>query len=300
MTCYRPVTAFKPLDGGSVSFVDKRNHREITIKCGQCIGCRLERQEMWAVRCYAESKCHAQNMFITLTYDSEHLPMYGSLQYSDFQKFMYRLRKRCGPVRFFVCGEYGENFDRPHYHALLFGHRFNDLVVANGLASKEPVYRSPTLEALWPLGFSSVGDVTFASARYCANYCVKKVSGPLADSHYQRVDVRTGELVSIVPEFARMSLKPGIGFNWLVKYWTDLYTRGYDAVIINGRKTRIPRYFDKKMDDIVPLLMDDVEFSRALRGELRAEDRTPARLAVREQVEYARVSFNRDKNQGVL
>ncbi|QXP08592.1 MAG: replication initiator protein [Arizlama microvirus] len=255
---------------------------------------------MWAVRCYAESKCHAFNSFITLTYNEDNLPMHGSLKYKDFQRFMYRLRKKFGPVRFFMCGEYGENFDRPHYHALLFGLHFSDRVPANGLCSKDVVYRSESLEKLWPFGFSSIGEVNFATARYCATYCVKKVTGPLAEDHYKRVDTRTGEIVSVVPEFAHMSLRPGIGFNWLEQYWRDLYLRGYDAVIINGRKTRIPRYFDKKMDDIRPLLMDDVEFDRALRGMDRLEDRTFERLAVREQVEYARVNFNNERRSKVL
>lgn len=295
MTCYRPVDAFRPLDGGAISFREIKNAREIKIKCGQCIGCRLERQEMWAVRCYAESKMHPVSSFVTLTYDDDHYPMHGSLNYRHFQLFMYRLRKKFGPVRFFMCGEYGEQLERPHYHALLFGLDFADKYVANSIRSTSVVYRSPTLERMWNHGFSSIGDVTFASARYCAAYTTKKVTGKMADDHYTRVDTRTGELVRVEPEFSRMSLKPGIGASWLEMYWKDLYSRGYDAVIINGRKTRIPRYFDKRMDTIRPLLMDEVEFDRALRGESHAEDRTRERLAVREAVEVARMSFDKQR-----
>ena len=121
MACYKPIEAFKDLAGGPVRFHEFKNSRRVQLKCGQCIGCRLERQEMWAVRCYAESRCHARNSFITLTYSPENYPMHGSLTYQDFQKFMYRLRRKYGPVRFFMAGEYGEQLERPHYHALLFG-----------------------------------------------------------------------------------------------------------------------------------------------------------------------------------
>ena len=96
MTCYRPLTAFKPLDGGPVTFFEKPNSREIQLSCGQCIGCRIRKRENWAVRCYCESKMHQDNIFLTLTYDDEHLPSDGSLNYRHYQLFMKRLRKRSG------------------------------------------------------------------------------------------------------------------------------------------------------------------------------------------------------------
>jgi hypothetical protein len=300
VTCYRPMDAWAPLDGGPISFSEIKDSREIRLKCGNCLGCRLERRDMWALRCYCESKMHRDNCFITLTYDDEHLPMHGSLCYRDFQLFMMRLRKRCGSgIRFFMCGEYGENFDRPHFHALLFGHRFDDITPANGVFSHSRCYRSETLEKLWTKGFSTVGEVTFASARYTAAYCVKKVTGPLAEEHYKRVDTRTGEIVTVTPEFAHMSLKPGIGFTYLEKYWRDMYMTGHNAVIVDGKKKKIPRYFDKRMDDLLPLFMDDIEFQRQLAAEPFAVDNTRERLQVREIVESARVKFEKSKQTGV-
>lgn len=297
MTCYRPVTAWKP-DDGPISFSEKKDHREIQIKCGQCIGCRIERRDSWAVRCFAESQCYRDNCFITLTYDDAHYPQYGSLHYPDFQRFMKRLRKKVGAVRFFMCGEYGEELQRPHYHALLFGFNFADRVKCNSLRSDHDVYRSETLERLWPYGFSSIGEVTLASARYCAAYTVKRISGDRALEHYSRVMPSTGEIVQLEPEFAHMSLRPGIGEPWLRKYWQDLYERGHNAVIIGGRKHRIPRYFDSKMDDIVPLLMDSVEWSRFQESEKHLADNTRERLAVREVVELAKQSFNNQRKSG--
>ena len=41
---------------------------------------------------------------------------------------------------------------------------FSDRKRIPGGASGAPLYRSDTLERLWPYGFSSIGDVTFESA----------------------------------------------------------------------------------------------------------------------------------------
>ena len=64
-----------------------------SIACGQCQGCRLERSRQWAVRCLHESKLHADNCFLTLTYSEEHLPRDGSLHIKHVQDFLKRLRK---------------------------------------------------------------------------------------------------------------------------------------------------------------------------------------------------------------
>lgn len=40
-----------------------------------------------------------------------------------------------------------------------------------------------------------------------------------------------------------MSLKPGIGAHWFLKYHSDVYPR--DEVILRGRSLRPPKYYDK-------------------------------------------------------
>lgn len=294
MPCFRPITCFKPLAGGGpVSFTEVKDSREIQIKCGQCIGCRIMKRDMWAVRCYAESKTHDANCFVTLTYDEEHLPKYGSLNYRDFQLFMKRFRKKCGPVRFFMSGEYGEQKQRPHYHALFFGHDFPDKFRANSVySSAGPLYRSPTLDALWGKGFATIGEVTFASARYTAAYICKKHSD---DEKYRFVDRETGEFVYVEKEFARMSLRPGIGAAWLEMYWRDIYRTGHRAVVINGRKHKAPTYFDARMKETMPVMMEDYLTEQELEVQRYALDNTPARLAQREQVALAKEKFYKEK-----
>lgn len=310
MACFHPVSAWRS-EAGDVFFgAERKNVRPLTLPCGQCIGCRLERSRQSAVRCMHEASLHDLNSFVTLTYDSNNLS--PSLNYRDFQLFMKRLRKSsardasgteagtnptdarsgAGRIRFFMCGEYGDNFGRPHFHALLFGKGFADRVEWKRLPSGSQLYRSKELERLWPYGFSSVGDVTFESAAYVARYCMKKVTGDAAAEHYQRVDCRTGELVSVVPEFARMSLKPGIGADWIRLYRTDVYRGDGDAyVVVNGMKCKPPRYYDQYMSET--LERDVFEFSRHVKALERLDDQTPERLAVRERVTRARLEFKK-------
>lgn len=287
--CYHPLSAFRLADG-SVSFVERGDViRALFLPCGQCIGCRLERSRQWAVRCVHESKLHERNCFVTLTYDNAHLPDDFSLRYSDFQRFMKRLRKEAGkPVRFFMCGEYGEGLSRPHYHALLFGYDFEDKLYFKR-AGESVLYTSRRLERLWPFGFSLIGDVSFESAAYCARYCVKKVNGKDADRHYVLLDKESGEVIGQrVPEFAHMSLKPGIGKGWYDRYKTEFYQ--HDRVIVRGAAAKPPRYYDKCARRDLPEFFDGVQMRREERGLRRGVENSDARLVVQEQVTAARLA----------
>ncbi|AXH76603.1 MAG: replication initiator protein [Microviridae sp.] len=291
MACYKPIVAWKPLEGGALHFSEKKGCREIKIPCGQCIGCRISKRDAWAFRCYAESKLHKDNCFVTLTYDPEFMPQYGSLNYRDIQLFHKKLRQKLGPFRFFVCGEYGEQFSRPHYHGLYFGLSFPDAVKSNSVQSKYDIYKSEILSELWGKGFCSIGQVTYESARYCAVYTTKKVTGELAESHYSRVVPETGEIVQIEPEFGRMSLKPGIGHDWLVKYAPELLTHG--AVHVYNRKAPIPRFF---MDKLALLHEDDFNAMKLrLESKVDYDNNSPSRLAVREECAIGKQRFNSDR-----
>lgn len=300
MSCFRPVVAFMPLEGGPILFRERKNCREIKIACGQCIGCRIKKQEAWATRCLLESKLHAENSFITLTYNEENFPQYGSLNYRHWQLFAHRLRKKIGAFRFFVAGEYGEQLSRPHYHALLFGLDFADKRKCNSVYSSRDLYQSETLERLWPHGFSTIGNVTYESCRYTASYVCKKITGRMSEAHYSRVIPETGEIIQLEPEFARMSLRPGIGAEWFRKYYKEV--EQHDAIIINGSRKRVPRYFDilsRRPDSSVD--SDYMAFRRQVLAMEHSADNTADRLAVREQCELARVAFNEGKyNQGVI
>lgn len=237
-----------------------------------------------------EAALYERNCFVTLTYDDEHLPARSSLDYSHFQKFMRRLRKEPGArnaVRFYMCGEYGSQMERPHFHACLFNWDFQDKTYWRTSAAGAKCYRSGQLERLWPYGHCEIGAVTFESAGYVARYCVAKVTGHNAQAHYRRVDLATGEIYSLTPEFNRMSLKPGLGARWLEKFRRDVYP--HDYVVVRGHETRPCRYYDQLQSVYFPEEMEQIKFQREQQGRAAFEDNTPERLAVREEVTAARI-----------
>jgi len=198
---------------------------------------------------------------------------------------MRRLRREFKKtrIRFFACGEYGEKHSRPHFHACLFNFRPQD-----GEQIQQNLYRSPTLERLWPHGFSSFGDLTFESAAYVARYVCKKVTGDLAPQHYETVCLDTGEIIQRTPEMANMSRRPGIGHGWLQRFHRDAYSPlALGKIVMRGVECNTPRYYNKIMSSDV--IMDDVEYSRHVEAVKRAGDNTPSRLAVREKVAHAKL-----------
>ncbi len=308
MPCYHPLrgTLTGPPGGRSINFSTSSRGKPISIPCGRCIGCRLERARQWAVRLMHECSLHDDSFFLTLTYNARHLPKLGSLVVRDCQLFMKRFRERIKPVkvRFFLCGEYGEKLGRPHYHCILFGYGFPDKILLKKKGDFQ-IYRSPLLDDCWGMGDCEFGGVSFDSACYVANYATKKVTNkesyldskgkrwPSAEAHYQ----------GRKPEFLLMSRGGrhgrGIGFDWLHQFANDVYHR--DEVIVNGRPARPPRYYDELMREHHPEVMEALAAKREVAAEELedfsfkssrkykvARGRNARRLAVREQCALAK------------
>lgn len=260
------------------------------LPCGQCIGCRLEKSRQWAVRCVHEASLYEDNCFITLTYRDDKIPYNGGLKVRHFQNFMKYLRKLYAPktIRFFHCGEYGDQTDRPHYHALIFNHNFPDRTyfsTSNGI----DLDTSEILTSLWTKGFSTVGDLTFDSAAYCARYVTKKVNGKPA--HYERINWCTGEIHTLEPEYATMSRRPGVGAAWFEKWKTEVFPN--DEIIINRRSVKPPKFYDNLYEQQYPSRMEDIKTARQNQVTKYKADLTPERLATREIVKKAQ--FNQLK-----
>jgi len=305
MSCVNPLKAFQCFDK-SIVFDEVRKHdivRSLSLPCGQCIACRLEKSRQWAMRVMHEAQLHENNCFITLTYDNAHLPSDKSLHYEDFQAFMRRFRKnvkrRFGvqKVRFYMAGEYGEQYGRPHWHACIFGYDFHDKKFLKRTPAGSVLYRSNDLEALWPFGHSSVGDVTFESAAYVARYIMQKQAsdkinpktGKPWNSIYDLVDPESGEIIKRKPEFNKMSLKPGIGAEWYKKFKNDVYP--HDYVVVRGQKMKPPKAYDKMYKKDNPYEYDELLYNREKSAKLNPDNHDPKRLDAKRQILESRLSL---------
>lgn len=275
----------------------------LQLPCGQCIECRLERSRQWAMRCMHEASLHEANCFITLTFNDDNLDPILSLQKRDFQLFMKRLRKYLSAdasassrkVRFFHAGEYGEQFGRPHHHAILFGYDFPDKVLKIQRRGFN-YYESPTLSKLWSdpktgesYGFHEISDVTFETCAYVARYVCKKVNGKKADDHYTVSDEQ-GNIYRRQPEYSTMSRRPGIGLDWYEKYKdTDVFA--HDAITIRGHvKCTPPRYYGSKYELTNPQEYALIKEKRLKKCKGNPDNRFQ-RQAVRKVVKEAQSKF---------
>ena len=303
MSCFHPLTAFwRSVDRSSITFDKNKSATKIpfALPCGRCIGCRMEKARQWGLRCLHEKKLWEHNQFVTLTYNDESMPPGGSVCLRDVQLFMKRLRKlkksnKNNPIRFFLGAEYGEENRRPHYHALLFNCSFGDKKLFGRNGRGEAVYTSEELSSVWsidglPMGFCTIGEVTFESAVYCAKYALKKLnvtdeSSPEArqafEDRYVVYDI-DGVVHQRATEFAVMSRRPGIGMGYYEKYGAEV--RAHDNVIVNGRPVRPPRYYDSKSDVVDPVGFAETKARRKREGVLAKPDNTPDRLAVKEKL----------------
>lgn len=282
MPCFHPLKAWRSTErtkngkqgitfNRRAAFVDL----PLDLPCGQCIGCRLERSRQWAVRCVHELRSHESSCFLTLTYDADHLPQGGTLVKKHVQDFFKRYRKKYGKLRYFYCGEYGEKGSRPHYHAIIFGHDFVDKRLWRD--GDNPLFVSPSLAALWPYGFSSIGAVTFESCAYVSRYVTKKVTGDLAAAHY-------GDRI---PEFVDMSRRPGIASDFAKRYGNEILD--HDSVVVRGIEMRPPRYYEKIYDtwpDDKKMQLEKNKYARIkyVSQLEKTRDQSPERKWTREQV----------------
>ena len=288
MACFSPLTGYR--SRGNLGIVFDRslsNGQLMEVPCGQCIGCRLERSRQWAVRCVHEASLYDDNCFITLTYRDEDLPSDGSLNLVHFQKFMKRLRRFFSGrmIRFYHCGEYGEETGRPHYHALLFNLDFEDKVIWSERDGNR-YYRSEVLERLWRYGMVIIGELTFESAAYTARYIMKKITGDAAADHYLRCDEH-GEAFWLVPEYTTMSRRPGIGRGWYDLFGSEVFPS--DDVVLNGALMKPPRFYADIFKEADPEGFEVVKRERSLFALEHLEDNTRERLLSREVVKRAQL-----------
>ncbi len=296
MPCFSPLKGYKDPQTGGLTFNQRGTAQTLEVACGQCLGCRLDHALMWAIRIVHESNLHVDyegNCFVTLTYrdpeqctkqqylDGLFIPGDYSLRPSDVSKFIRRLRKSVGhKIRYFYCGEYGDENQRPHYHVCLFNHSFNDQVLwkdDEGFYT----YTSKALDRLWPWGFSTVQALNFETASYTARYALKKITGKKADEHYLRCD-EDGVAYWLLPEYIRMSTgrnKPcGLGAGFYEKFTDDIFPADEVPVPGKGIIKKVPRYYQSILASQDPATLALVKDLRQIFFKAHKVDFTPERL----------------------
>ncbi len=292
MVCFNPLKGWWSIKknvntGNRYPVFDKaKGHpfMPVSVACGQCLSCRISYSKSWATRISHESDSFDSNCFVTLTYRDECLPSNRTLVKEDFQNFMKRLRKEISPtkIRYFHCGEYSEENQRPHYHACIFNYDFPDKEyfgkkLGNVLYTSKMLYDEDNIKAsIWKKGYCIIGNVSFDSAAYVARYILKKVTGKKSDEHY--VNKETGELRQ--QEYTTMSRRPGLGNAWIKKHMSDVYPN--DTVIIKGRPLRPPKYYDNIFDVEVPEMLKHIKEERKKFALAHDYDNTRERLASKE------------------
>ena len=204
-------------------FMIKHEGEIFSVPCGKCVACKIARVREWTVRILHESEYYKHSVFVTLTYDDDHLPINNTLEKKEYQKFMKRLRKALpndDRIKYFACGEYGEESERPHYHAIILGLRLckdtKDLI-----------------EEKWPQGFVRLGTVTYDSIRYVLDYMHKKYNGEMAEELYdKRNRERPFQLMSL--GMGKRHAMQNVG-----RYADNLY------LTVRGKKMGLPQYYKR-------------------------------------------------------
>lgn len=191
------------------------------VPCGHCFECKRAKAREWSLRLALEYETCPHASFITLTYSDENVPVVDYLPVldkRDVQLFMKRFRRSLEPLKlkYYLCGEYGSQTMRPHYHAIVYG--------------VDPEDCAGEVEKCWQYGFSTCQNVDGGSIAYVAGYVNKKL-----------YDNKEYKEMGLIPPFSLMSKK--LGFQYFVEHHDQIMT---DKSILYNGENAVPRYFLKK------------------------------------------------------
>lgn len=247
-----------------ITIKNKKTGEWQQVPCNHCVGCLEDMQKEWACRMFDELKSMPQRpaVFVTLTYNDEHLPTeevnentgevfkYPSVVKRDIQLFIKRLRKSIdtkikkgnykgykGPIKYFITSEYGPETHRPHYHGIIYG--LNKNRVAYDLINDS-----------WQNGFIYLGVANLKTINYCSKYCIKptELSDPNRRGYFDNEKWQEDNGIRRKP-FRLMSSK--LGANYCespanIKF--HLKNPLKHNYVRNGKyKMKMPRYYKKKI-----------------------------------------------------
>ncbi len=288
MQCMSPVAIYWDMKEKKYSYrkpVDVDYNRSIVVPCGKCPNCKKTWRTQLAQRVRYELDRYNYNekCFLTLTVNETCINKVfpnGSLSHVYFQKFIKRLRRYLEyhkiphkPIKYFMCGEYGADNGRPHFHVILFGWKPKDLKYAGTSYKGYKGYKSELLQSLWsdpdatkeqikkfnndprnagilakhggkfkylPFGFIDVGDISEETAPYMAKYIMKfsEVPQKKKRGEIELIDDCTGEIVKkeVFDEFTvngRPVRKPYLVYPKKI-LGIDYFLENYKQILKNG------------------------------------------------------------------
>lgn len=221
---------------GTIPVINNEKSQYMTIPCGKCIMCRIQKSNEWALRINHEADYYKEKIiFTTLTYNEENVPENYSLDKTDLQKFFKRLRKnyetmckknktKGEKLKYLACGEYGSRRGRPHYHAVILGLNYEN---------KEEL---ALIKKSWTLGYTldERPRNQEATATYVAKYTTKIDNGRL---YY---DKKIAKKVSKREPPFRLSSN-GLGKRYCIKEKENLIANLY--IRVGEYKKSIPRIY---------------------------------------------------------
>lgn len=228
MSCYFPFKVDNP------NFGQDGQPAKIPVGCGKCPYCLQRRSNNWVFRCMQHAKTARSAIWCTLTYSQPPLDDNNmmTLRKRDPQNFFKRLRDRTGTkdIKYYLCGEYGDNTERPHFHAVIFNASAED-IEACWTGFREVLSTGEFVQ----LGICDFDEVNENTVMYTAKYMNKGKLIPKFEG-----DKR-------LPEFQLFS--KGLGANYLtpeiIKYHQEDISRQF--AYVDGFKKALPRYFRLKV-----------------------------------------------------
>jgi len=225
--------------------------------CGYCIFCRMALARDYSLRALHESTTALSSYFITLTFSKDNCPV--AISKRDLQLFFKRLRHHTD-FTYLACGEYGEDYSRPHYHVILFNPDLESSIFRNQYGYPQ----SELLDKAWPLGFHTIDIFTTGRAQYVSQYTLKKFTD--LSERISDIDFTTGEIKQ-----KPFQLLSPLGRSWFLSNWTDLL-KGY--VTYGSVKYRIPRfYLDLLYELTLPLCEKGRSYLYPLRSSISSSQR---------------------------
>lgn len=256
--CTKLKTAWtNPSGGRPTPHPLSENSTELKLPCNKCPECLKDYYTSWATRGSRELLRWESSVFITLTYDDDHLPKDNSLDKPELQRFLKRVKKYFGstkenPIRQSYCGEYGGKTLRPHYHLILYNCDFTDKKPHYKTDQGHQVYQSKILSQLWGKGFAEFGYATPASVAYLTKYILKKKLR--SERRTPLIIERDGITYEVAHEFIEHSRNPGIGASLRQ---SSTLKKGY--LYVDGLKKKLPKYYLEDLRKHDPETYDHIQ-----------------------------------------